>query len=149
KTGVSADHRGYALGLKAGTATLTLVFQSVNGDTSMIQTTVTVKDTHLAAASVKLENTTYQHKLADSSHFDAYEAMGLTVTDNYGNKYEKGEIKRYNFALGTLFTVTSVEGGSVSVGQDGTVTLTGTVTSFELNAILFNGQQATTYVSVN
>lgn len=150
KTGVSADHRGYILGLKAGTATLTLVFQTVNGDTSMLQTTVTVKDTHLAAASVKRENTSYQHTLSGSTQFDAYEAMGLTITDNYGTKYEKGEIKKYNFALGTLFTVTAVEGGgSVSVSQDGTVTLTGTVTSFELNAILFNGERATTYVTVN
>jgi hypothetical protein len=49
-----------------------------------------------------------------------------------------------------MFTVTAVEGGgSVSASQDGTVTITGTVTSFELNAILFNGERATTYVTVN
>lgn len=149
KTGVSADHRGYALGLKTGTTTLTLTFQAVNGDTKVIQTSVTVKGDRVAAATVKAEDSSYQHKLSDSTHFDAFEAMGLTVTDNYGTKYEKGEIKKYNFALGTMFTVTSVEGGSVSVSQDGTVTLTGAVTAFELNAILFNGERATTYVTVN
>ncbi len=150
KTGVSADHRGYALGLKTGSATLTLTFQAVNGDTKVIQTTVTVKGDRVAAATVKAEDSTYKHTLSSSTHFDAFEAMGLTVTDNYGTKYEKGEIKKYNFALGTMFTVTAVEGGgSVSVSQDGTVTLTGTVTSFELNAILFNGERTTTYVTVN
>lgn len=149
KTGVSADHRGYALGLKTGTTTLTLTFQVANGETRVIQTSVTVKGDRVAAATIKAESA-YQHKLSDSTQFDAYEAMGLTVTDNYGTKYEKGEIKKYNFALGTMFTVTSVEGGgSVSVSQDGTATLSGTVTSFELNAILFNGERATTYVTVN
>lgn len=150
KTGVSADHRGYALGLKTGTATLTLTFQAVNGDTRLIQTTVTVKGDRVAAAAAKVENKTYQHKLADSSQFDAYAVMGLTITDNYGNKYEKGEIRKYNFALGVMFTVSSVVGGgSVSVGQDGIVSLSGTVTSFELNAVLFTGERVTTYVSVN
>lgn len=150
KTGVSADHRGYALGLKTGTATLTISFQAVNGDTKLIQTTVTVKSERVAANAIKVENSTYEHKLADSSQFDAYEAMGLTITDNFGTEYEKGEIKKYNFALGTMFTVSAVEGGgSVSVGQDGIVSLSGSVTSFELNAILFNGERATTYVNVN
>jgi hypothetical protein len=149
RTGVSTDSRGYVLGVKPGTATVTVLFKAVNGDTKMIQTTVTVKGDHVASQAIKAEKTSYEHNLANSTQFDAYEAMDLVVTDNYSIKYEKGEAKKYNFALGTLFIVSDIEGGSVTVGQDGTVSMSGSVTSFELSAVLPNGERATTYVTVN
>lgn len=148
--GVSANNHGYVLGNKTGTATLTIIFKAVNGDTKLIQTTVTVKGDHVTAKAIKADNTTYQHNLAGSSQFDAFEVMGLVITDNYGIEYEKGEAKKYNFALAALYTVSDIEGGgSVTVAQDGTVSISGSVTSFELGAVLPNGERATTYVSVN
>jgi hypothetical protein len=37
-----------------------------------------------------------------TSQFNAYDKMELKITDNYGIEYNTDEVRRYNFALGTL-----------------------------------------------
>ncbi|WP_159884565.1 S-layer homology domain-containing protein [Paenibacillus puerhi] len=149
KVGVSADNRGYVLGNKAGTATLNIMFKALDGDDKLMQATVVVKADGVVGKIIRAGRTTYHHDLSASSQFDAYEAMDLSITDNYDIKYEKSEIKKYNFALAVGFTATAIEGGgSVEVGQDGIVRISGTVTSFELGAVLPSGESAVTYVRV-
>ncbi|UJF32984.1 S-layer homology domain-containing protein [Paenibacillus hexagrammi] len=150
--GVTADHHGYAIGKKAGTATLNILFKAINGDIKTMQANVTVKSDSVAGKTMEVGNTSYE---ASSSTFNAYEAMDLKIVDNYGIEYEKDEIQKYNFALATLFITNHVEGdkdagatGTVEVAQDGTVTITGNVTSFELTSVLPSGAEATTYVTV-
>ncbi|MEK8127980.1 S-layer homology domain-containing protein [Paenibacillus filicis] len=147
--GVSDDNRGYILGNKAGTATLNIMLRTLNGDTKQIQATVVVKSDSVNGQELKAGNTSYTHDLSASSEFDAYEAMDLSITDNYGIKYEKDEIRKYNFALASLFMVNRIEGdGTVQVTQDGKVHIIGTVTSFELTSVLPNRKQVTTFVKV-
>ncbi|UUZ83913.1 hypothetical protein LJK88_09160 [Paenibacillus sp. P26] len=80
----------------------------------------------------------------------------MKVTDNFGIIYEQDEIQGYNFALGTTFLVDDVTGdpklgptGTVTVGADGTVQITGNVTEFTLTAAVPTGKRATSIVEVH
>jgi hypothetical protein len=151
KVGVDSNHRGYVLGVKAGTATINLTYQILNGDTRQMTVPVTVKADPIAVDKLEAGNSSVT---TNTYSFDAFSAMDLKVTDNYGITYEGDEIQSYNFALGVLFNVSNVQGdgssdvGSVTVDSAGNVNIVGNVTSFELTAVSFGGKQATTYITV-
>lgn len=147
-TVVTSDRRGYIIGKKAGTATVSVLVRTTSGEVKALQASVVVKDDGVYGKTIKADTTDYRVAQATTT-FNAYEAMDLTIVDNYGVKYEDDEIVKYNFALQTLFIASNVEGGgTVNVDADGTVHLTGTVTYFELKAVLPAGAQAVTNVTV-
>jgi hypothetical protein len=159
KVGVSADHKGYMLGNKAGSAIVSFTYQTAGSDIKQGSVNVTVKSEPLTVAKLEVGNTTFTEQTTVvgavyQGLFNAYEDMDLIVTDNYGNKYEKSDIPAYNFALGILFSITDIEGdaagstGTASIDSDGTVHIVGNVTGFELTAISASGQQVNTYVTV-
>lgn len=160
KTGVSADHRGYVLGVKAGTAQITAVIQTSANESKPISVTVTVKDDAVTVAKVEAGNTSATPALTVTGSvysFNAYaaDAMNLTVTDTYGIAYENADIASYNFALGIVYTVDQIDSdpaagaaGTVAVDGDGTVRITGNVIGFNLSAVSASGQKASTYVTV-
>ncbi|UKS26338.1 S-layer homology domain-containing protein [Paenibacillus sp. HWE-109] len=160
KTGLNATtHRGYVLGNKVGTADVSVLVQIGNGDAKQLHVTVTVTKDSITAKEIKAGTTTIDKTLAlvgsnYETTFDAYTAMDLSITDNYGITYKNSEIPKYNFALGTLFITNDVKGnaadgavGTVTV-TDGSVHVVGNVTYFELTAVTASGQKVTSYVNL-
>jgi hypothetical protein len=160
KVGVTADHKGYMLGNKAGTAVVSFTYQVNGSDTKQGSVNVTVKSDPIAVAKLEAENTSLTEPTTVTGsvykgYFDAYEAMDLKATDNYGVEYDHADIPAYNFALGIMFTVDHIEGdasagptGTVLADSDGTVFISGNVTGFELTAVSASGKKVTSYVTV-
>lgn len=161
KVGLTSDHRAYVLGNKPGTTDVSLIVQVGNGEAKQLHVSVTVESTSVSVKTLTAGETSVTEPMAidvaDSvykANFNAYTAMDLTATDNYGNTYEDLDILNYNFALGTLFITNDVQGeagstvGSVSVDPDGTLHVTGNVTYFELTAVSASGVKVTSYVTL-
>jgi hypothetical protein len=90
-----------------------------------------------------------------TSQFNAYDKMELKITDNYGIEYNTDEVRRYNFALGTLFFPEDIVAdpangtvGTVTIDTDGTVHIDGNVSKFTLTAIIPNGTRVSSAVEV-
>lgn len=157
KVGLTSDHHAYVLGNKPGTADISVIVQIGNGDAKQLHATVTVKSDAITAKEIKAGQTSIEKTVTGGVYtFDAYTEMDLSITDNYGLTYNKLEIQNYNFALGTLFITNDIKGntavgavGTVSIDPDGTVRVTGNVTSFELTAVTSTGAKATSYVTLN
>lgn len=158
KAGVDpATHKGYVLGVKAGTATVNLTFQILNGDMKQMNVPVEVRTDPISVVKLEAGNTGVT---VTAGTFNAFKKMKLTITDNYGATYKNddatyNEGQQYNFALGVLFTVSNIRGnssssvGSVTVDTAGNVTISGNVNSFDLKATSFGGKEAWTAVTVN
>lgn len=160
KVAVSADHKGYILGNKVGTATIYVTYATVSGDMNQISIPVNVTNTAISAQTVEARTTSITaHSTVTngvySSQFNAYEKMDLKVTDNFGTEYEQDEIAYYNFALNTYFIAEDVTGdpqngpvGTVTFDKAGNVQITGNVTNFTLTSVLFNDKRAYANVTV-
>ncbi|MGG1553590.1 S-layer homology domain-containing protein [Paenibacillus ferrarius] len=160
KVGLSADHHAYVLGNKPGTADVSVMVQIGSGDAKQLHVTVTVTSDPVKAAALKAGETSITKAMTPAqgdytASFDAYSAMDLTITDNYGIKYEKTDAANYNFALGTLFIVNDIQGdaalgavGTVTADEHGTVNVSGNVKYFELTAVSASGQKVTSYVTM-
>ncbi|MDQ0871912.1 hypothetical protein QFZ77_000571 [Paenibacillus sp. V4I3] len=160
KVGLTSDHHAYVLGNKPGTADISVLVQIGNGEAKQLHVTVTVKNDAITAKEIKAGQTSIDKTVMTVTggvySFNAYSAMDLTITDNYGITYKTADIKGYNFALGTLFITNDIKGnaavgavGTVSIDPDGTVRVTGNVTSFELTAVTSTGEKVTSYVTLN
>jgi hypothetical protein len=159
-TGVAADHKGYILGNEDGNATVSIVFRAYNGEVKTMNVSVVVKNATVSAQTIEARKTSLQTTQTVSgsvysAQFNAYELTDMIITDNFGTEYEKEEIQQYNFALNTVFFTTDVAGnsadgalGSVTIDADGTVHVTGNVTSFNLAAVVPNGNRTDAYVNV-
>ncbi|MDD9270958.1 S-layer homology domain-containing protein [Paenibacillus sp. GCM10023248] len=160
KVGLSADHHAYVIGNKAGTADITLMVKVGSGDAKQLHVTVTVTNDAISVKEFKAGETSIKKAMTVSgstytADFDAYTAMDLTLTDSFGIEYENTEIRDYNFALGTLFTISHINGndalgavGTATVDSNGLVHVEGNVTSFELTAVAPSGQKAVSYVTL-
>ncbi|MDQ0892191.1 hypothetical protein QFZ81_007279 [Paenibacillus sp. V4I9] len=160
KVGLTSDHHAYVLGNKPGTADISVLVQIGNGEAKQLHVTVTVKNDAITAKEIKAGQTSIDKTVMTVTggvySFNAYSTMDLTITDNYGITYKTADIKGYNFALGTLFITNDIKGnaavgavGTVSIDPDGTVRVTGNVTSFELTAVTSTGEKVTSYVTLN
>ncbi|TDF95748.1 S-layer homology domain-containing protein [Paenibacillus piri] len=160
KTAVSADHRGYILGNKAGTATVDIVYVTPEGTPKQMSVKVNVKDEAVKGELVEIRGRSLVQALSVtngvySGQFNAFDMLDMKVTDNYGNEYEQDEVQRYNFALATTFIVNDILGdssngtvGTVTIDSDGTVHTTGNVTRFTITAVMPGGKQAAADVRV-
>ncbi|WP_174349922.1 S-layer homology domain-containing protein [Paenibacillus sp. JMULE4] len=157
KVGRSNDNRGYVLGNKAGTATVNIVYKTNKGESKVASVTVNVKDEVVAASQVEADARAYQRMTVSdnvySAEFNAFTAMNLKVYDNYGIKYQKDEVQKYNFALAVVLIADHIVGdldkgdtGTVTVDPDGTVHVVGNVTQFDITAHLPNNKSATTEI---
>ncbi|WP_249863236.1 S-layer homology domain-containing protein [Paenibacillus konkukensis] len=160
KTGVSANHKGFILGNQAGTATVNVIYEALNGDMKQLTIPVTVKHEAVAAQLIEVRDTgitcdTTVTNGVYSGSFNAYEKMDMKVTDNFGIEYKRGEVQSYNFALNVFFNPKDIVrgasddgSGTVTVNSAGIVQITGDITSFLLTAALPNGKEASVYVTV-
>ncbi|WP_179135921.1 S-layer homology domain-containing protein [Paenibacillus sp. 32352] len=160
KAAVSADHKGYILGDKAGTATIHVTYATISGERNQVSIPVTVTNTAISAQTVEARTTSITAYATVtngvySSQFNGYEKMDLKVTDNFGTEYEQDEIAYYNFALNTYFTAEDITGdpqngpvGTVTFDKAGNVQITGNVTRFTLVSVLFNDKRAYADVTV-
>ncbi|WP_028552710.1 S-layer homology domain-containing protein [Paenibacillus sp. UNC451MF] len=160
KVAVSSDHKGYILGDKVGTATISVTYTTISGDVKQISIPVNVKNEAFTAQSVEARDTSITAYATVtngvySSQFNAFEEMDLKVTDNYGTEYEQNEIAKYNFALNTYFITEDISGdpangpvGTVAIDKSGNVQITGNVTKFTLIFSSFNDKRAYADVTV-
>ncbi|MFE5317953.1 S-layer homology domain-containing protein [Paenibacillus sp. NPDC056579] len=161
KAAVSADHKGYILGNKAGTATINILYKTISGEKKQLSVPVTVKDETISTQKVEARDTTIKATVSTVTSgvyggvFNAYEEMDMLVTDNYGNEYEREEIQDYNFALGIQFMAEDVVGdpskgdtGSVMIDNAGYVFIKGNVTQFTLTVVTTNGTRVAAGVQV-
>ncbi|MDR6553624.1 S-layer homology domain-containing protein [Paenibacillus qinlingensis] len=160
KVGVLTNE-AYVIGNKVGTAKVSVSFKTAKGEVQNQVVDVNVKNDPITVASIAADKST--HKVADftgAAGTYAYKLMNkVTVKDQYGSEYKSDRtattpvdvVYNYNALLGIQYLVSEVKGGgSVTLGADGrTVTMTGTVTSFVLQAVSPSGQVATTQVVID
>ncbi|NOU66771.1 hypothetical protein GC096_22245 [Paenibacillus sp. LMG 31461] len=139
-----STNKAYVIGNNKGKATLNVAYTTSKGVQEMKTLNVNVKDDVIQATKITLENETISR-----SSTNAFVALNVKVTDNYGVTYEGLDAQKYNYLFGITFSVTHITGtGSVSVDKDGEITYTnGTPTSYELTATTANGQTVSAFVN--
>ncbi|MFS0836273.1 S-layer homology domain-containing protein [Paenibacillus sp. 1P03SA] len=136
----------YVLGNKVGSTTVAVGYNTAKGEQKTASISINVKDEAVQVAKVVAENDKAEFKKA--TPVSAQELLDLTVTDNYGVEYGKAVIADNNNILGVIYTATDVQGsGSVTISSKGEITVTGTVSSFTLQAIA-NGKSDSTVITV-
>jgi hypothetical protein len=161
QTAVSSDHKGYILGNKAGTTTISIVYTTFGGESKQLSIPVQVKSESVAAQTIIANTSSFTHTMTVSggvygAQFNAFDKMELKTMDNYGIEYKADEARLYNFALGIMFIPEDIVGdsstgsvGTVTIDIDGTVHVNGNVTGFTLTALTANGSRASSSVSIN
>ncbi|MEB3102480.1 S-layer homology domain-containing protein [Paenibacillaceae bacterium T2] len=141
-----STNKAYVVGNKAGTATLNVAFKNNKGETIVSTVPVTTKTDIPVAASFVANNDSRTAAQAKATT-DAFVLMDLELHDNYGIKYTDDGIKDNNNLFGVVFSVKNVVGGTVTVDNNGNLTISAGVTSFELTATTANGMSASTAVA--
>ncbi|WP_239615828.1 S-layer homology domain-containing protein [Cohnella mopanensis] len=137
------------LGNNKGTTTIAVSYTTSKGLQERKTITVNTKDDLITAAKISAGKSAPSIDNLDN----AFEAMEIKVTDNYGVAYEKATAASYNYLFGVTFSVSNVklasgaEGGTVTVDQNGVITVGGNAKYFELTAYTADGS-ASSYVTV-
>ncbi|MFE6797238.1 S-layer homology domain-containing protein [Paenibacillus chitinolyticus] len=146
---VKADIVGgtpYVLGNKVGSTTVAVGYNTAKGEQKTASISINVKDEAVQVAKVVGEND--KEVFSKANPKSAQELLDLTVTDNYGVEYGKAVIADNNNILGVIYTATDVQGsGSVTISSKGVITVTGSVSSFTLQAIA-NGKSDSAEITV-
>lgn len=148
----------YVLGNKAGEATVQAVVYKANGETVSLSAKVTVKaDTvtvsKLSANGSKQIGATTTPPTAVTVGDFVYNSgyMDLKANDQYGVEYANGEIKDYDSLLGIRYSVSDIEGATVTIntktGEILTFNQTGAHYQFVVTATAPNGTTASTLIS--
>ncbi|NOU98046.1 hypothetical protein GC093_33175 [Paenibacillus sp. LMG 31456] len=160
KAAVSSEHKGYILGNKVGTASIDIVYSTLNGSFKQISIPVVVKSESNAAQKIEARDSSFSQYVTVtngvySAQFNAFEKMDMIITDNYGSEYEGAEISPYKDALGIALIPQDIVGdpnsgavGTVIIDTDGTVHVSGNVTQFTLTAITTTGTRVSADVTV-
>jgi hypothetical protein len=143
--------KGYVLGNKAGTATVSAVVYTNTGETINLSQEVTVK-----ADAITVDSITAGRSSVDTSDklggrvsgFNVWELFSkdednqLSVIDNYGVEYVDAAVLAYKAVLGINFTVnTTVKtGASVTIDSLGVVTVPDGVKEYVVTATAPNGK---------
>jgi hypothetical protein len=140
------------IGNKAGTTNVNVVYKKLDGNNGDATVTVNTKSDLVKAAKITSDATgeiTVVGGVGDKKAFHA-DVGNFKVTDNYGIEYSGDNIYKYFNFLGVAYSASDIVGsGSVSISNDGTITVNGTVEEFVLKAITGTGLTATTLVKVN
>ena len=140
----AAHNKAFAIGNKAGTATISITYLTAKGDVKQATVPVTVKEDAIAVDKIEAETKT----VAINSGENVFNKIDLKVTDNYGTEYDDMEAGEYNYLLGLTFAATNVKGGTVSIDQYGNVTTSSGTVTFDLTTVAPNGKSVVTPISV-
>lgn len=149
QTALTSTKRGYVIGNKAGTANLSVSFETNKGETLVRSVDVNVKSDLLTVSALTVTNKTEKIAKAKEANANAFLLTKVKVTDNYGVAYEGAAAKEYNKFFGVVFSIENIRstsGGTVKVDSQGNLTVDADVTSFELTANA-GGRSATTLIS--
>ncbi|MFC5451403.1 S-layer homology domain-containing protein [Paenibacillus aestuarii] len=140
----AANNKAFAIGNKAGTATISITYLTAKGEVKQATVPVTVKEDAIAVDKIEAETKT----VAINSGENVFDKIDLKVTDNYGTEYDNMEAGEYNYLLGLTFAATNVKGGTVSIDQYGNVTASAGTVTFDLTTVAPNGKSVVTPISV-
>ncbi|MBP1992626.1 S-layer homology domain-containing protein [Paenibacillus eucommiae] len=153
RTGDAAD-KGYVLGGRAGTSTVTAFVYTNAGTTISLTQDVTVKADTITVDALTVANARFDYALGNN---DGVLLMGLKAVDQYGIAYTglnsaptpESIIRKYDKLLGIRYTATSIQGdGSVNLdATTGKFSITGNVTEFVLTAVAPNGKTVSALVT--
>ncbi|SEG61988.1 S-layer homology domain-containing protein [Paenibacillus sp. UNC499MF] len=136
----------YVLGNKVGSTTVAVGYNTAKGEQKTASISINVKDEAVQVAKVVADND--KDTFVKTSPKTAQALLKLTVTDNYGVEYGNAVIAANNNILGVIYTATDIQGGgSVTISTDGTINISGTVTSFTLTANA-NGKSDSAVITV-
>lgn len=125
----TADGKGYVLGNKAGTGSVTVYVLAANGTQKALTSSVTVKSDAIV---VKTIGTKSEKDLAVAigtadSIADIHATMEIKTTDQYGVSIEKADVRAYDKALGIRFEISDVQVRNVVDDATNQVTISGQV----------------------
>lgn len=152
-TVTGATYKAYVLGNKAGTASVSVVFETADRGSQTLTTDVTVKADPIVIDSISSDGTA-----SYTTGANANTLLNVTVKDQYGVEYNKADVLKYDRLLGVRYTVSDINvdkdaagnaKGSVTVDSvSGAITISGTgVHEFVLKATAPNGKSTTTLVT--
>lgn len=156
RTAIADDKTPYVLGNKPGTATISLVFNTAKGETQTVSGEFVVKNDPVVVETIKAGKASVSDKTeAEIIATRAGKLMDLSVKDQYGIEYKDGNgvsdnnIYLYDKHLGVRYGVSEKQGsGTVTIANDGKITISGTVDSFVITAYANNLKSATTSVVI-
>ena len=140
---------GYVIGNKAGTATVTVVVYTNEGTTVLLTQDFTVKNEPFSVQSLTAKKTTatVAPGTTRTNVFTLFEE--LKVKDQYGYEYKNADIAKYHKYLNVLFTISSVQGGLVTIDQStGDITIGTGVKDFVVTATAPNGKSVELVVEI-
>lgn len=132
---VQNGNEATVIGNKAGKSSITVVYKTNGGSTSDTTLDVNVKADQVVASTITADATTSTVWAANTTRQAADLISGLKVVDNYGVEYTTYELIKYREFLGLQYVVTDVVGGTVTVNNNGTITIGTGVTNFTIKAI--------------
>lgn len=145
---VDTDSTRKIIGNKAGTTNLAITYRQADGGSSTVYKEVVVKADTISVASLS-SNPSKSDTAANLSALNAAEIMNLKAKDNYNTEYGNtpNNILTYDKVLGIRYSLSDIQGVTVTVSPTGTVAVTGTG-SFTLTASAPSGKTAVTAVVV-
>ncbi|MFC5448806.1 pilus assembly protein N-terminal domain-containing protein, partial [Paenibacillus aestuarii] len=150
RVALNSTNQAFVIGNKAGTATISITYLTAKGEVKQATVPVTVKTDAIAVDKIEAETDT----VAMNNNENLFDKIDIKVTDNYGTEYDDMEAGEYNFMLGLTFAATHVKGGTVSIDQNGNVSVKADETntsgkvSFDLTTYSANGKSAVTPIEV-
>lgn len=134
-------------GLKKGTVTLTVSFEAAAGIKKVVSQSVTVDNILPAAESLTVKNATKTIDVNDLvvvGGLDAWNGVlggDIEMKDQYGISYKNAELNTFSDLTKIKYSVTNVDGGTVTISDAGKITATGAVKSFVVTVYtLTNGK---------
>lgn len=139
------NNKAYVIGNKAGTANLTITYRTNDNKTKTVTTAVTVKNDAIGVDKVSFDDSSKTRKVGSSAF------ATVNITDSYGVTYEDEKAAKYNYLLGTTFSITNVKGATGAwANVDNYGVITGQVgTTFDLTITAPSGKSATQAVTLN
>jgi len=134
-----------AIGIKAGTASVTAVVYAADGTTKHLQTTATVKNDPVTVASITSNGAAKViAEVPAKTLADVLTAAEVVVKDQYGNEYKNAVPLAYNKLLNLSFTISDVVrasgSGTATVDAAGNFAIDAGVQGFTLNIVSADGK---------
>jgi len=147
---VQTNNTNGILGYTPGTATLTVGYKTLKGETKIATVDATVNGEVPTVTSIT-SDATVSTGPADN-YTKAWQFMNLSVKDQHGYSYTEDNIQKFKAITGVIYTLevaNPADAGKISIDQEGNVTIAGDLSAgdhyFTITATT-SGKSASTYV---